>query len=270
MKNLGNFGGGGSLRLVIQWLELYSYSASYYLLLKIKAILYRKKFYNYKIAFTLAEVLVTLGIIGVVAALTLPSLIQNYKINVYVSKLNKFYSVVSNAYIRAKQDNGDINNWNLVYYESSTKNEEDILYYLLPYMNYLKFCGKNEKGCFPDVAYKSIGSTSYGINLNQDSRHSKAILNDGMLIDSLTFEPPCSNTIGCGLLRIDVNGSAPPNTLGIDLFTFVVFEDKVLPGGLKGVLDTNSNITRGDACTAQVIYGKNMDYIKDKQCKIWE
>ncbi len=137
-------------------------------------------------------------------------------------------------------------------------------------MNYVKFCGKNEQGCFPDVEYKSIGSTGYGVNLNRDSRHSKAILNDGVLIDSLTFEPPCSNTAPCGYLRTDVNGSAPPNTLGIDLFTFVVFEDKIVPGGVKGVIDSDYFITRGDACTAQVIYGKNMDYIKDKQCKIWE
>lgn len=218
----------------------------------------------------MAEVLITLGIIGVVAALTLPSLIQNYKIHVYVSKLNKFYSVISNAYIRAKQDNGDINNWNLVYYESSDKDEEDILYYLLPYMNYVKFCGKNEQGCFPDVSYKSIGSTGFGVNLNRESRYSKAILNDGVLISSVTFEPPCSNTEPCAYLRTDVNGSAPPNTLGIDLFTFVVFEDKIVPGGVKGVIDSDYFITRGDACTAQVIYGKNMDYIKDKQCKIWE
>lgn len=218
----------------------------------------------------MAEVLITLGIIGVVAALTLPSLIQNYKIHVYVSKLNKFYSVISNAYIRAKQDNGDINNWNLVYYESSDKDEEDILYYLLPYMNYVKFCGKNEQGCFPDVEYKSIGSTRFGTNLNRDSWYSKAILSDGMLISSLTFEPPCSNTKTCAYLRTDVNGSAPPNTLGIDLFTFVVFEDKIVPCGVKGVCDNEYNITRGDACTAQVIYGKNMDYIKDKRCKIWE
>ena len=42
-------------------------------------------------AFTLAEVLITLGIIGVVAALTLPSLIENHKKQVIVSRLNKVY-----------------------------------------------------------------------------------------------------------------------------------------------------------------------------------
>ena len=47
-----------------------------------------------KIAFTLAEVLITLGIIGVVASLTLPSVIQNYKKQVTVNQLKKAYSTL--------------------------------------------------------------------------------------------------------------------------------------------------------------------------------
>ena len=47
-------------------------------------------------AFTLAEVLITLGIIGVVAALTLPTLISNYKKQTYVTGLQKAYSVLNN------------------------------------------------------------------------------------------------------------------------------------------------------------------------------
>ena len=42
---------------------------------------------NRKVAFTLAEVLITLGIIGVVAAMTMPSLIQNYQEKATVTKL---------------------------------------------------------------------------------------------------------------------------------------------------------------------------------------
>lgn len=52
---------------------------------------------NKKHGFTLAEVLITLGIIGVVAALTLPALIQNYQKKVVVNRLKKSYSVLSNA-----------------------------------------------------------------------------------------------------------------------------------------------------------------------------
>ncbi len=50
-----------------------------------------------KVAFTLAEVLITLGIIGVVASLTLPSVIANYKEKVLVTQVQKAYSEMQNA-----------------------------------------------------------------------------------------------------------------------------------------------------------------------------
>ena len=206
-----------------------------------------------------------------VAALTMPSLIQKYKIQEYISKLNKVYSVISNAYIRAKQDNGDISNWNLVSYDSSVKDEDDFLYYILPYMNVLKFCGKKEPGCSPDVYYNAIGSQGFGINLNRATSYSNAVLNGGFIISSLTHNNTCDNEgSACAFIRVDVNGAAPPNTLGIDLHTFVVYKDRVVPAGLRGVLDIDFYINRGDACTAYVIYEKNMDYIKDGKCKIYE
>ena len=80
-----------------------------------------------KSAFTLAEVLITLGIIGVVAVLTLPTLIANYKKQVIISKLNKVYSTISQAYISAKSDNGELQDWKLENYTESDKDDEDIL-----------------------------------------------------------------------------------------------------------------------------------------------
>ena len=91
-------------------------------------------------AFTLAEVLITLGIIGVVAALTLPSLIENHKKQVIVSRLNKVYSTLGNAFITAKEHEGEVDSWNLVDYTQSTEYENNVLYYILPYMKTLKIC----------------------------------------------------------------------------------------------------------------------------------
>ena len=62
-------------------------------------------------AFTLAEVLITLGIIGVVAALTLPSVIQNYKNHSVEAKLKKFYSAFNQAVERSMAENGDVDVW---------------------------------------------------------------------------------------------------------------------------------------------------------------
>ncbi|MDR1327726.1 MAG: type II secretion system GspH family protein, partial [Heliobacteriaceae bacterium] len=59
----------------------------------------------------LAEVLITLGIIGVVAALTLPALMQNYKKRVVETKLKKVYNVVNNAIARDVAEYGDYSEW---------------------------------------------------------------------------------------------------------------------------------------------------------------
>ena len=62
-------------------------------------------------AFTLAEVLITLGIIGVVAAMTLPTLIQNYKKHVVETKLAKFYTTINQAVARSTAENGEPADW---------------------------------------------------------------------------------------------------------------------------------------------------------------
>ena len=64
---------------------------------------------NKNIAFTLAELLITLGIIGVVAALTMPSLIVKHRKQVVVEKLKKTSSALLQAYNMAKLDYGDSN-----------------------------------------------------------------------------------------------------------------------------------------------------------------
>ena len=64
-----------------------------------------------KIAFTLAEVLITLGIIGVVAAMTLPTLIQKHNNQVVATRLHKFYSVINQAVTMAEVDYGNKEYW---------------------------------------------------------------------------------------------------------------------------------------------------------------
>ena len=61
-----------------------------------------------KMAFTLAEVLITLGIIGVVAALTMPTLIQNHKRQENITRIKKVYSILQQDVELAKVENGDI------------------------------------------------------------------------------------------------------------------------------------------------------------------
>ena len=57
-----------------------------------------------KKAFTLAEVLIVLGIVGVVAALTLPSLITNYKVKVLKTQFKKMDSTIRQALLSASDE----------------------------------------------------------------------------------------------------------------------------------------------------------------------
>ena len=66
---------------------------------------------NLKSAFTLAEVLITLGVIGVVAAVTMPTLIQNYKKHVVETRLAKFYTTINQAIQMSETVNGDKRYW---------------------------------------------------------------------------------------------------------------------------------------------------------------
>ena len=68
---------------------------------------------NRKNGFTLAEVLITLVIIGVIAALTIPNLMQKYQEQTTVKKVQKFYSTLSNAYSLAVKENGSVKDWGL-------------------------------------------------------------------------------------------------------------------------------------------------------------
>jgi prepilin-type N-terminal cleavage/methylation domain-containing protein len=62
-------------------------------------------------AFTLAEVLITLAVIGIVAALTMPALIANYQKKVTAIRVKHFYSMFSQAIRLSEAENGEYKNW---------------------------------------------------------------------------------------------------------------------------------------------------------------
>ena len=67
-----------------------------------------------KKGFTLAEVLITLGIIGIVAAMTMPTLVANYKKKVTVTRLQKFYSTINQSLKLSETVNGAYEIWESV------------------------------------------------------------------------------------------------------------------------------------------------------------
>ncbi len=89
-----------------------------------------------KKAFTLAEVLITLGIVGVVAAMTLPQLIKGHQKSVVESRLSHFYSMINQAVKMSTIDNGEPEIWTINTGESVTceSNLEFLNHYILPYL----------------------------------------------------------------------------------------------------------------------------------------
>ena len=219
-----------------------------------------------KAAFTLAEVLITLGIIGVVAAMTMPSLIQNYQEKATVTKLKKCYSLVSQAYVSILNDEGG----------SDTLQAGDDLEMMEKFGKYLKYqktCGRN-KGCFSNVTYKSVTGNGYSKWEDDTTDRSRAILTDGTLImfnKSAMWGGNEGNYL-YAQIYVDINGFKGPNQLGRDFFYFYISPEKIVPAGAKALEEKNEDqkFTKnciqqnGYACAAWVIYNENMDYLHCK------
>lgn len=115
--------------------------------------------------FTLAEVLITLGIIGIVAALTIPTLVSSYQKNVVATKLKKFYSNMYQAVNLSINDNGAPSNWTFGAAASGDDTLTWFYTYMAPYFKYTSLT-KNSQNIF---VYLSDGSriTFYKNSTNQ-------------------------------------------------------------------------------------------------------
>lgn len=86
-------------------------------------------------AFTLAEVLITLGIIGIVAAMTLPNLVSKYKKSQVETALKKFYTTMNQAVLLSVNENGETKDWK---FASNDTTDEVEAFYEKYFSNYIK------------------------------------------------------------------------------------------------------------------------------------
>ena len=187
----------------------------------------------FKYAFTLAEVLITLVIIGVVAAITVPTLQANYLERERVARVKKTYSILNQAMIRVRATGAD-----MMFEEidgNSQKIKEWYDEYLGPFLITTKVCYQ-KAGCWNEGDTKWLnGSThSYnktGVGLGSDII--TAVLNDGTLINidgfsvadmDKLFGIDAEGTAGF-VVYFDINGVKKPNTIGKDIFCAVYSAD---------------------------------------------
>lgn len=185
-----------------------------------------------KKGFTLAEVLITLVIIGVIAAMTIPVLQANYTESERVSKVKKNYSILSNAISRVKIDGSD-DILDISGNGSYTELQQWFDDSLKPYLVLSKVCYHTD-GCWNDTGTKYLNGLLASTNSSGVGDASiTASLNDGTLIN-LSFmsreqiaqyfgiDTECKHSIA---IYFDINGFKQPNTFGKDIYVAVFTED---------------------------------------------
>ncbi len=176
-----------------------------------------------KAAFTLAEVLITLSIIGVVAAITLPTLIQNYQKTVWVNQLKKTYSSLNEGFKQIVASEG-----------CTTLECADISRDSHGFIDFAKVKTKEK---FVKT-FKLENVYVDGVPDNSIYNYKIKTL-DGGDKDSISLSGPVDGLVGTtpngeiiyfgGILfsdeiLVDINGLKSPNTLGRDVFAFSYFD----------------------------------------------
>lgn len=216
-------------------------------------------------AFTLAEVLITLGIIGIVAAMTLPTLIQKNNERATVTKVKKFYSVMNQALLLSIKDNGYVDEWSFLEFDTETGSNisDKFVSYLKPYLKIIKDCGKNP-GCIAPNNYKELDNSPFG-NYNDSKSHYKMILADGSYLwIRRGYGTECQSVDSwtknvCGVIWTDINGKKQPNVIGKDVFVFFILKDRIIPHTNK---DCGEGNKKGWGCAKYILQHDNMDYLK--------
>lgn len=171
-------------------------------------------------AFTLAEILITIGIIGIVAECTIPTLMHNMQDQYLKNQFKKTYSTIYNATTLVKANNGlyppcrydASGNWGT----SSDKSDcQNFWNELKKNLQVIKVCDNNSyaNGCIPN--YPGGGNDAGCPNFSHDNlavSDSSFVLSDGTIIVPYSYTMP--------IFMADINGMKPPNKWGYDLFDF--------------------------------------------------
>ena len=231
---------------------------------------------NFRIcAFTLAETLITLGIIGVVAALVLPHIVTRINEKVTVSKLKETYSMLNQAYKMAEVENDKPQFW--FKGENNMADENQHVAFAQNLAKHLKLAENcinqtqdySKKHCYIDAA--KTNSLSY-IRLENGVALGIRAWN-GQCKSNQAF-PDKNNT--CGVIIAYTQPFNPNSKNGEQIFDFFLTNDGIYPYGepsstLKFERACNKSITAPYpgfdggrnmyACTAWVIHNENMDYL---------
>ena len=172
-------------------------------------------------AFTLAEVLITLAVIGIVAALTMPTIITKYQKRIVVTRLEKDYALFNNMLRNAEAEHGFMQNW--TFNLGDNLSSDFFNTYVKPFLKIDKVCIPTSNECWADNVKSLSGLTGY--LRNDETNRISFIMPDGQSVYMWIGR-------GAGLsgdsenksiyhiqIKVDINGkSKGENTLGKDIF----------------------------------------------------
>ena len=211
------------------------------------------------IAFTLAETLIVMGIIGVVAALTLPNLNSSTGDREKVAKVKKIYQNIDETFARAVAVYGPTSEWGI----GDTFDDKNvrIANRFKDFLKIQKDCGYNtgDLSCYNDLndgkRLNWLGNqdeNAWSCSANQNNR---VILADGT---GMGFRV---HSAKYWVICVDIDGPKKGRSrYGEDIFAFLYFNDNstLVPEG-----ENSSNQTcRSDDCAAWILQFGNMDYLK--------
>lgn len=176
------------------------------------------KIYSRYLAFTLAEVLITLAIVGVAAAMTMPVLITKYQKKATAVRIKKGFSLISQAIKLSEVENGNFNDWDVASEFSVENTRKFVKTYIAPYIKELRECSSGlDYSCTYPVSMD-------GVNY---------LINNGDGISILVCKN--SDIAGYGnvvFLLYDIHPNKGEKGIsGKDYFYFVIHDGKLLPFG---------------------------------------
>lgn len=172
--------------------------------------------------FTLAEILITITIIGIISGLTIPSLIHSVQDQQLKIAYKKAFSVASQSYIAAINDRGS--GFGTYHCTGGTGDPIEKWNGLKSNLSVVKECdaGTSLGNCWAGTSPDTSMSAGCGGFMIANQNLSKSfVTNDGA---TYVLYPWCE------VVAVDVNGLKPPNMWGVDVFIFVLDDNKITPG----------------------------------------
>ena len=160
----------------------------------------------------MAEVLVTLGIIGVVSAMTVPTLMQNYQRQSYVTQLHKVYNELSQAFLRYQTDKNALS-----LKEAGLTSQAELNTFVSTYFKIVQNCSTSATPCIAASYKKMDGSASYN---GAGASNCYAIASGAAICPRYTDD--------YYYFIVDTNGAKGPNITGRDIFAMFIYNNGII------------------------------------------